>query len=108
MVLDSISVLNFHGQIVVAVNMIFFWCWYELTDNRKKDILVLGEGLGQGLDYTTTTEKAKYFINFTESGKSFVLSLHYNENNSSLLVNAVKMYQFKQRFRNKTISITSR
>ena len=39
------------------------------VDNRKKDILVLSEGLGQGLDYTTTTAKAKYLINFTESGK---------------------------------------
>ena len=41
------------------------------------------------------TAKAKYTINFTESGKRFVLSLHYNGSNSFLFVNAIKMYQFK-------------
>ena len=39
--------------------------------------------------------EAKYSINFTESGKRFVLSLHYNVSNSFLFVNKVKMYQFK-------------
>ena len=61
----------------------------------KKDILVLGEGPEQGLDDTTITAEAKYPINFKESGKIFVLNLHYNERNNFLLVNAIKMYQFK-------------
>ena len=40
------------------------------ADNRKEDILVLGEWPTQGLD-DTTIEKAetKYSINFTESKK---------------------------------------
>ena len=64
-------------------------------DNKGKDILILGEGPTQGLDDTTLTAEAKYPINFTESGKRFVLSLHYNGSNSFLFVNATKVYQFK-------------
>ena len=41
------------------------------------------------------TAEAKYFLNFTQSGKKIVLSLHYNASNSFLYVNAIKMYQFK-------------
>ena len=41
---------------------------------------------------------AKYPINLTESGKRFVLSLHYNGSNTFLNVNAVKMYQFKAKY----------
>ena len=55
----------------------------------------LGEDLTQGLDDTTITAEAEYPINFTESGKRFVLRLHFNENNSFLFVNAVNIYQFK-------------
>ena len=64
-------------------------------DNKNKDILILGEGPTQGLDDTTLTAEAKYPINFTQSGKRFVLSLHYNGSNSFLFVNATKIYQFK-------------
>ena len=65
------------------------------VDNKGKDILILGEGPTQGLDDTTLTAEAKYPINFTQSGKRFVLSLHYNGSNSFLFVNATKIYQFK-------------
>ena len=47
-------------------------------DNKKKDILILGKGLIQGLEYTLTTEKM-YSINFTVIKTKFCLSLHYNE-----------------------------
>ena len=46
-------------------------------DNKKKDILVIGKGPTQGLEYTLTAEKT-YSINFTVSKKKFSLSLHYN------------------------------
>ena len=65
------------------------------VDNEEKDILSLGEGPTQGLDDTTLTAEAKYPINFTQSGKRFVVSLHYNGSNSFLFVNATKVYQFK-------------
>ena len=65
------------------------------VDNKGKDILMLGEGPTQGLDDTTLTAEAKYPINFTQSGKRFVSSLHYNGSDSFLFVNATKVYQFK-------------
>ena len=51
-------------------------------DNKNKDVLILGEGPTQGLDYTSLTEEAKYPIN-------------YNGRNSLFLVNTTKIYQFK-------------
>ena len=65
------------------------------VDDKGKDILILGEGPTQGLDDTTLTAEAKYPINFTQSGKRFVLSLHCNGSNNFLFVNATKVYQFK-------------
>ena len=64
-------------------------------DNKNKNILILGEGLIQGLDDTTVTAEAKYPINFTQSERRFMLSLHYNGSNRFLFVNATKIYQFK-------------
>ena len=61
----------------------------------REKILILGEGPTQGLDDTTLTAEAKYPMNFTQPGKRFVLSLHYNGSNSFLFVNATKVYQFK-------------
>ena len=65
------------------------------SDNKNKDILMLGEAPTQGLDDTKSTAQAKYPINFTQSRKRFVLKLHYNGSNSFLFVNATKIYQFK-------------
>ena len=66
-------------------------------DNKGKDILILDEGPTQALDDTTLTAEAKFSINFIQSGKIFVLSVHYNGSNSFcfLFVNATKIYQFK-------------
>ena len=63
--------------------------------NKGKDILILRKGPTQGLADTTLTAESKYPINFTQSGKRFVLNLHYNGSNSFLFVNATKAYQFK-------------
>ena len=64
-------------------------------DNKGKDILILCKGPTQGLDGTIFKAEAKYPINFTQSGKRFVLGLHYNGNNSFLFINATKLCQFK-------------
>ena len=48
----------------------------------EKNTLVLGEGLAQDLDKAAITAEAKYLVNFTESGKKIVLSLHFNGSNS--------------------------
>ena len=56
------------------------------VDNKKKDILILGKGLTQGLEHTLTAEKM-YLIKFTVTKNKFCLSLHYNRANSYLFVN---------------------
>ena len=56
-------------------------------DNKKKDILILGEGPAQGLDDATLTGEEIYSINFTEHNKKFCLSLHCNGANSYIFVN---------------------
>ena len=63
--------------------------------NKNKDILILGEGATQGLDDTALKAEAKYPINSTQSGKRFVVNLHYIGNNSLLFVNDTKICQFK-------------
>ena len=55
-------------------------------DNMGQDILIPGEGSTQRLYGTTFTAEAKYPINFTQSRKSFVLSLHYNGRTNFLLM----------------------
>ena len=49
------------------------------VNNKGKDILILSEGPTQRLDDTTLTAEAKYSINFMQSGKRFVLSLHWKQ-----------------------------
>ena len=64
-------------------------------DNKNKDILIIGERATQILDDTTLTPEEKHPINFTQSGKRFVLSLQYNGSNSFLFVNATRIYEIK-------------
>ena len=59
---------------------------YVHIDNKKVDILILGEEPPQRLDDTTLTAEAKHPINFTQSGNRFVLSLQYNGSNSFLFL----------------------
>ena len=67
------------------------------VDNKGKGILVLSEGPTKALDDTTLPAEAKYPINFTQSGKIFVLRQHYNGSNSFLFVNATKHINSKQK-----------
>ena len=65
------------------------------TDNKGKDILILGSIPTQGLgEHSLTTEKM-YSINFSAIGRKFCLSLHYNGANSYLFVNCIEMIKFK-------------
>ena len=66
-------------------------------DNKGKDILIFGKGPTQGLDDTAFTADALYPINFTQSGKRFVLSLHYNGTNSFCLLMLQKYINSKQK-----------
>ena len=64
------------------------------TNNRTKNILVLGNDFVQGLDNTTIYAEKLYSINFTKSNKKFCLSLHYNGPNSYLFVNGTEIHKF--------------
>ena len=59
-------------------------------DNKKKEILVLGKGPTEGLEYTLTAEKM-YSINFTVTIRKFCFSLHYNGANSYLFVKGTEI-----------------
>ena len=49
------------------------------TDNRRKYVLVLGEGQTDGFGNIGLNSEAKYMINFILSQKNKIyLSLHYN------------------------------
>ena len=63
-------------------------------DNKKKDILILGNGPTEGLEHTLVGEEL-YSINFTKHKTIFCLNLHYNEGNSHLFVNGTEMIKFK-------------
>ena len=63
--------------------------------NRANHIYVMGDGLTQGINDTTFYVEKKYFRNFTEPNVKFVLSLHYNGNDSYLFVNGRQELKFK-------------
>ena len=55
----------------------------------------MGDGLTQVINDTTIYAEKKYFKNFTEPNVKFVLSLHYNSNDSYLFVNGRQELKFK-------------
>ena len=61
----------------------------------KQNIYVLGRDIVQGINNTTIYAESIYNTNFTQHSKKFVLSLHYNGNNSYLFVNGTQELQFK-------------
>ena len=63
--------------------------------NRANHIYCFGEELTRGINDTTIYAEKNYWRNFTEHGKKFVLSLHYNGDDSCLFVNGRKELKFK-------------
>ena len=63
--------------------------------NRANHIYVTGDGLTQGIHDTTLYVEKKYFRNFTDFGKKFMLSLRYNGEDSYLFVNGRQELKFK-------------
>ena len=62
---------------------------------RANHIYVMGDGFTQGIHDTTVYVEKKYFRNFTEPNVKFVLSLHYNGDDSYLFVNGRQELKFK-------------
>ena len=63
--------------------------------NRANYIYLMGTGLMQGINDTTIYAEKNFYRNFTDFGKKFVLSLHYNGDNSYLFVNGRQELKFK-------------
>ena len=63
--------------------------------NRANHIYLMGDGLTQGFNDTTIYVEKNYYRNITDPGKKFVLSLHYNGDNSYLFVNGRQELKFK-------------
>ena len=56
-------------------------------------MLSVGKGATQGLGNTALTTEAKHSINFSRSNRK-LQSLHYNESDNFIFLNATKLYQF--------------
>ena len=63
--------------------------------NKVKHIYLMGDGRTQGINDTTIYAEKKCFRNFTEPDVKFVLSLHYNGDDSYLFVNGRQELTFK-------------
>ena len=65
------------------------------ANNRANNIYVMGELFIQGISNTTIYAEKKFYRNFTDPGKKFILSLHYNGDDSYLFVNGRQELKFK-------------
>ena len=63
--------------------------------NRANHIYLIGTGLTQGINDTTIYAEKNFTRNFTDPVKKFVLSLHYNGDESYLFVNGRQELKFK-------------
>ena len=63
--------------------------------NRANNVYVMGDGLTQGIHDTTLYAEKNYWRNFTDPGKKFVISLHYNGYESYFFVNGRRELKFK-------------
>ena len=63
--------------------------------NRANHIYVMGTGLTQGIHDTTLYAEKNFYRNFTDPGKKFMLSLHYNGDDSYLFVNGRQELKYK-------------
>ena len=55
--------------------------------NTANHIYVMGEGFVQGIHDTTLYAEKSYWRNFTDPGKKFIISLHYNGDDSYFFCN---------------------
>ena len=65
------------------------------ANNKANNVFVLGDLFVQGINDTTLYAEKLYTQNFTQPIKKFVLSLHYNGDDSYLFVNGRQELKFK-------------
>ena len=63
--------------------------------NKANNIYIIGDGFVQGINDTTLYAEKIYSQNFTAVDIRFLLSLHYNGDNSYLFVNGKQELKFK-------------
>ena len=63
--------------------------------NRANHIYLMGTSLTQGINDTTIYAENNFYRNFTDFGRKFMLSLHYNGDDSYLFVNGRQELKFK-------------
>ena len=79
----------------LARNIIIFMSRSKHATNKTQSVLVLDRGFIQKVNDTTIYAEKMYSPNFSKENKIFVLSLHYNGDNSYLFVNGKKVIKFK-------------
>ena len=65
------------------------------SNNKANSKFIMGDGFIQGINDTTLYAEKMYSQNFTQQSKKFVLSLHYNGDDSYLFVNGKQELKFK-------------
>ena len=81
-----------------GVNLVIFGADMSSSvhaNNKRKSILILGEGFIQGLEDATLYAEEMYSMNFTATRRKFCLILHCNGGNSYLFVNGTRIIKFK-------------
>ena len=87
-----------HSHTTDARNVLIFGAdmsFSKYATNRANHIYLMGTGLTQGINDTTIYAEKNFYRNFTDFGKKFILSLHYNGDNSYLFVNGRQELKFK-------------
>ena len=65
------------------------------ANNKVNNIFVMGDVFVQGINDITLYAEKMYSQNFTQPSKKFILSLHYNGNDSYFFVNGKQGLKFK-------------
>ena len=82
----------------LARNVIIFggdMSFSKHANNKANNIYVMGRDYVQKINETTIYAENKYYRIFTYLGKKFMLSLHYNGEDSYLFVNGRQELKFK-------------
>ena len=89
---------NGHAHTTNGRNVLIFGADMSFSTHattRANHIYLMCDGLTQGINDTALYVEKNYWRNFTDPGKKFVLSLHYNDNDSYLFVNGRQELKFK-------------
>ena len=84
----------------LARNLLIFRAGISFSKHanyKANNIYVMGKDYVQKINDTTIYAEKMFYRNFTDPGKKFVLSLHYNGSNSYLLVNGRQELKFKSK-----------